>query len=117
MPVPHPAELRQRTVELARQDVKPVAPIAKELGISESCLRNWMAQAEADENGTAPGRRSPLGMIMADVTQPMSMPGVPAPDPARVADLSGAPRITQATAAIVAQCCLTVRSPGEYGPK
>jgi transposase len=24
---------------------------AKDLGISESCLRNWMAQADADENG------------------------------------------------------------------
>jgi transposase len=33
----------------ARQGDKPVAQIPKELGISESCLRNWMAQADADE--------------------------------------------------------------------
>ena len=26
--------------------------LAKELQISESCLRSWMAQADADENGS-----------------------------------------------------------------
>ena len=52
MPAPHPPEFRQRAVELARQGAKPVAKIAKDLGISESCLRNWMAQADADENGS-----------------------------------------------------------------
>ena len=50
MPAPHPPEFRQRAVELAREGVKPVARIAKDLGISESCLRNWMAQA--DDNGS-----------------------------------------------------------------
>jgi len=43
MPPPHPPEFRQRAVELARQGTTPVAKIAKDLGISESCLRNWMA--------------------------------------------------------------------------
>lgn len=46
-----PPEYRQRAVELARQGTAPVARIAKDLGISESCLRNWMAQADADDNG------------------------------------------------------------------
>jgi transposase len=55
MPPPHPPEFRRRAVELARatdeqgQRLKPVAQIAKELGISESCLRNWMHQADVDE--------------------------------------------------------------------
>jgi transposase-like protein len=40
-------------VELARLGDKPVAALAKDLGISESCLRNWMAQADADTNGSA----------------------------------------------------------------
>lgn len=53
MPAPHPAEFRQRAVELARQGDKRVAEVAKDLGISESCLRNWLAQADADENGGA----------------------------------------------------------------
>jgi transposase-like protein len=51
MPAPHPPEFRQRAVQLAREGASPVAKIAKDLGISESCLRNRMAQADADENG------------------------------------------------------------------
>jgi len=53
MPAPHPPEFRQRAIELAREGAKPVARLAKDLGISESCLRNWMAQADADENRSA----------------------------------------------------------------
>jgi transposase len=53
MPAPHPSEFRQRAVQLARTGDKPVALLAKDLGISESCLRNWMARADADENGSA----------------------------------------------------------------
>lgn len=52
MPAPHPPEFRQRAVDLARQGTAPVSKVAKDLGISESCLRNWMAQADADENGS-----------------------------------------------------------------
>ena len=55
MPRPHPPEFRQRAVELARLREKPVAQIATDLGISDSCLRNWMAQADVDE-----GRREGL---------------------------------------------------------
>ena len=51
MPAPHPVEFRQRAVELARTGDKPVAALAKDLGISESCLRNWMAQADVDDAG------------------------------------------------------------------
>ncbi len=49
MPRPHPPEFRQRAVELARLREKPVAQIAEDLGISDSCLRNWMKQADIDE--------------------------------------------------------------------
>jgi transposase-like protein len=52
VPAPHPAEFRRRAVELARQRSKPIAELAKDLGISESCLRNWLAQADVDENGS-----------------------------------------------------------------
>jgi transposase len=55
MPRPHPPEFRQRAVELARLREKPVAEIAKDLGISDSCLRGWMARADVDE-----GRREGL---------------------------------------------------------
>ena len=53
MPSPHPVEFRLRAVQLARTGDKPVAALAKDLGISESCLRNWMAQADADDGGRA----------------------------------------------------------------
>ena len=53
MPRPHPPEFRQRAVELARLREKPVAEIASDLGISDSCLRGWMHQADIDE-----GRRN-----------------------------------------------------------
>lgn len=49
MPPPHPAEFRRRAVELARLREKPVSQIAADLGISDSCLRNWMKQADLDE--------------------------------------------------------------------
>ncbi len=53
MPRPHPPEFRRRAVDLGRSGDKPVAEIASDLGISDSCLRNWLRQADLDE-----GRRS-----------------------------------------------------------
>ena len=53
MPAPYPAEFRLRAVELALTGDKPVSALAKDLGISESCLRNWMAQTDADDGGRA----------------------------------------------------------------
>jgi transposase-like protein len=57
MPRPHPPEFRQRAVELARLREQPVADIARDLGISESCLRRWMAVADVDD-GRRPGLTS-----------------------------------------------------------
>ena len=57
MPAPHPPEFRQRAVELARLREKPLRAVAKDLGISESCLRNWLAQADTDA-GTREGLTS-----------------------------------------------------------
>ena len=48
MPAAHPPEFRQRAVELGFERAKPIAQIARDLGISESCLRRWMAQADVD---------------------------------------------------------------------
>ena len=55
MPRPHPAEFRQRAIELARLNEKPVSEIAVDLGISDSCLRGWMRQADLDEGRRADG--------------------------------------------------------------
>lgn len=48
MPAARAPEFRRRAVELARQRDKPVAHIAADLGISESCLRRWMAIDDVD---------------------------------------------------------------------
>jgi transposase len=37
---------------LARERAKPVGELAKDLRISESCLRNWTAQADVAESGS-----------------------------------------------------------------
>ena len=49
MPAPHPPEFRQRAIELARLRERPIAQIAIDIGISESCLRTWMKQADIDQ--------------------------------------------------------------------
>jgi transposase-like protein len=58
VPRPHPPEFRRRAVELARLREKPLAQIAADLGISDSCLRNWMAQADRDEGRRGDGLSS-----------------------------------------------------------
>jgi transposase len=55
MPRLHPPEFRQRAVELARLREQPISKIAADLGISESCLRNWMTQADIDDGLNRPG--------------------------------------------------------------
>lgn len=54
MPAAKPEEFRRRAVELARLADKPVAEIAKDLGVIESSLRRWMAQSDIND-GTAVG--------------------------------------------------------------
>ena len=49
MPRPHPPEFHARAIELARERAKPIGALAHDLGISESCLRNWVAKADSDE--------------------------------------------------------------------
>jgi transposase len=52
VPAPHPPEFRRRAVEFARRGDQPIALLAKQLQISESCLRRWLEQADVDDNGS-----------------------------------------------------------------
>jgi transposase len=54
MPAPHPKEFRDDVVAVARRGDAPIAQIAEDFGISESCLRNWLARADV-EDGVRPG--------------------------------------------------------------
>jgi transposase len=49
MPRPHPPEFRRRAIELARLGDQPLSKIADDLGISDSCLRGWVKQADIDD--------------------------------------------------------------------
>lgn len=48
MPAAKPLEFRRRAVALTREPGASVARIAKDLGISESCLRRWMDRDDVD---------------------------------------------------------------------
>src|SRR3954451_10620049 len=50
MPAPkkYPDELRERAVRLVLESGRPIAHIAKDLGIHREALRQWVRQAEAD---------------------------------------------------------------------
>ena len=49
MPKLYPREFRDNVVAVARQGNEGLAQIAKDFGIAESCLRNWLAAADADD--------------------------------------------------------------------
>lgn len=60
MPRPHapyPPEFRSEAVRLARSGEISIPRIAKDLGISDQTLRNWVARADIDE-GRAEGLTS-----------------------------------------------------------
>ena len=54
MPKPYPKEFRDDVVAVARQGQAPLTQIAKDFGISETCLQNWLRQADV-EAGCKPG--------------------------------------------------------------
>ncbi len=64
MPKPYPQEFRDDVIRVARnrEPGVRVKDIAADFGISESCLNNWLAQADRDD-----GRRS--GPPSGEVTE------------------------------------------------
>ncbi|MBK5232873.1 MAG: IS3 family transposase [Thermoleophilia bacterium] len=54
MPKPYPKEFRADVVAVARTGHAPITQIAKDFGISEASLHNWMKKAEI-EDGHRPG--------------------------------------------------------------
>jgi len=45
---PYPEQFRREAVELVRKSGRPVSEIAKDLGVTEQSLRNWVRQADVD---------------------------------------------------------------------
>lgn len=49
MPKPYRQEFRDDVVVVARKREAPLNQIAKDLGISEGCLSNWLKKADTGE--------------------------------------------------------------------
>ncbi|MET7300694.1 transposase [Embleya sp. NPDC005575] len=56
MPAPckYPGELRERAVREVRTSGRPLAHVARDLGIHKEALRNWVRQADAGERDDRP---------------------------------------------------------------
>ena len=54
MPKPYPQEFRDDVVAVARKGQAPLNQIAKDFGISEGALSNWMKKADL-QDGARPG--------------------------------------------------------------
>jgi transposase len=57
MPSPYPAEFRADVVRVARKRESTLAQIAKDFGISDATLSNWLKKADV-EDGVKPGTTS-----------------------------------------------------------
>ena len=63
MPKPYPKEFRDDVVAVARKGEAPLNQIAKDFGISEGCLHNWLKKADVDDGvraGVTDGERAEL---------------------------------------------------------
>ena len=54
MPKAFPLEFRRDVVAVARQRQAPLGQIARDFGVSESCVQRWLALADV-EDGVRPG--------------------------------------------------------------
>jgi transposase len=60
VPKPYPAEFRRDVIAVARKSEASVAQVAKDFGISETCLQRWLKIADR-EDGLAPPTSSDRG--------------------------------------------------------
>ena len=54
VPKPFPKEFREDVIRVARTSDSSVARVAKDFGVSESCLHRWLAMDDV-EHGKRPG--------------------------------------------------------------
>jgi len=67
---PYPEEFRREAVELVRLSGKPLVQVAKDLGVSDMTLRNWLKQADVDagkREGLASDEREELRTLRREV--------------------------------------------------
>ena len=54
MPKPFPAEFRRDVIAVARKGEASIAQVARDFGISESCLQRWLKIADREDGITGP---------------------------------------------------------------
>jgi transposase len=71
MPRPYPKEFKQGAIELARRGERPIAEVAHELGVAESCLWRWLKQDQVDRrerhDGLTSSEREELSELRKEV--------------------------------------------------
>jgi transposase len=63
---PYPPEFRAEAIRLVKASGESVAQVAKDLGISDQTLRNWIAQDDVDagrKSGVTSDERAELGRL------------------------------------------------------
>jgi transposase len=62
-------EFKQGAVRIVEETGKPVAQVARDLGINEGTLGNWVAKARevSDSGGLTPNEREELKALRAEV--------------------------------------------------
>lgn len=65
MPKPFPAEFRRDVINVARASDASMASIARDFGISESCLARWLKIADREDGlGDRPGGQRADGSVV-----------------------------------------------------
>ena len=67
-----PIEFRRDVVAVARKGEAPLSQIARDFGMSESCLHRWLKLADVDD-GVRPGRQA-TGQFTAIASTDRKMP-------------------------------------------
>lgn len=66
VPRPRPKEFRDDVVAVARRGDAPIKQIARDFGISESCLRSWLLAADVAD-GRRPGAAASESVELRDL--------------------------------------------------
>ena len=67
---PYSKEFKREAVQLLRSSGRPIAQLAKELGVSPQSLRNWASQRDVDEGrveGLSSAERDELRRLRREV--------------------------------------------------